>query len=302
MGQGEVLLKRLTGLLAHASVAAIVMLGGVACIALDAARPPPLQANIVWVARGEFCEPETVLPLPDNTLLVSNVCGFGEPGSGFLTLLDLNGRTLDWRIVDGLDAPLGMALNGDQLHVVDNNRVLIFRWPDYELLETVSLGTSVANDVAVAPDGTFYVTDTARHEVIRRSPDGARSVLTGEARFQNANGIELDGERLYVGGARLWRVDLRNDSVKVIGPPWLADIDGIEFEMDGTIQITPVAGPLIRYRSNKNVEVLSGEGVSSANHGYTANSHMALIPTGFDNTVIAIQLPVGPQEAQKDFR
>lgn len=276
---------------------AISVLGGVACTVLDAARPPPSPANIAWVARGEFCEPETVLPLPDNTLLVSNVCGFGEPGSGFLTLLDPNGRTLDWRIVDGLDAPLGMALNGDQLHVVDNNRVIIFHWPDYELVETVELETSVANDVAVAPDGTFYVTDTARHAVIRRSPDGSRSVLTGEARFQKANGIELDGERLYVGGARLWRVDLRNDSVTTIGPHWLADIDGIEIEVDGTIQITPVAGPLIRYRSDKNIEVLAGEGVSSANHGYATDSHMALIPTGFDNTVIAIQLPDSPQKA-----
>lgn len=296
------MLKRLTGLLARALVAAIVILCGVACTALDAVRPPPSPANIAWVARGEFCEPETVLPLPDNTLLVSNVCGFGEPGSGFLTLLDLNGQILDWRIVDGMDAPLGMALRGDQLHVVDSNRVLIFRWPDYELLETVDLGTSVANDVAVAPDGTFYVTDTARHEVIRRSPDGARSVVTGEAQFHKANGIELYGERLYVGGARLWRVDLRDESIRTIGPPWLADIDGIEFEIDGTIQITPVAGPLIRYRSNNNVEVLSGEGVSSANHGYAASSHMALIPTGYDNTVIAIQLPVDPEEAKNHFR
>lgn len=284
--------RRITALLGDTTVAAAVLVSVAACTATPAARPTPSAADVVWVASGEFCEPETVLPLPDNTLLVSNVCGFGEPGSGFLTLLDVDGQALDWRIVDGLDAPLGMALNGDQLHVVDNNHVLIFHWPDYELVERIDLETTVANDVAVSPDGKVYVTDTARHEVIVRSPDGTRSVLTGQALFQKANGIALDGERLYVGGARLWRVDLRRDSVETIGPDWLADIDGIEFESDGTIQITPVAGPLIRYRSDNDIEILAGEGVSSANHGYAANLRLALIPTGFDNTVIAIRLPV----------
>ena len=75
-----------------------------------AEMPPLAQADIAWVAKGEFCEPETVIPLPDDTLLVSNVCGFGEPGSGYLSLLNGDGDVIDWRIVDdGLDSPLGMT-------------------------------------------------------------------------------------------------------------------------------------------------------------------------------------------------
>ena len=167
-----------------------------------ATRPDPVAADIAWIASGEFCEPETVLPLPDDTLLVSNVCNFRERGNGFLTLLDKDGQALDWRIVEELDAPLGMALVGDRLYVVDNNRLLVFSWPGYKPLETIDLDTSVANDVAVAPDGVTYVTDTARHQVTQRSTDGTQSVLTGQARFTGANGIALDGDRLFVGGAR----------------------------------------------------------------------------------------------------
>ena len=91
--------------------------------------PEPAPADIAWVAEGEFCEPETVLPLPDDTLLVSNVCGFSEPGSGFLTLLAADGAVIDWRVVEGLDAPLGMALHSGQLFVIDLNRVRVLRWP-----------------------------------------------------------------------------------------------------------------------------------------------------------------------------
>jgi len=266
------------------------MLAILASALIGVGAPDPLEADIAWIASGEFCEPETVLPLPDSTLLVSNVCGFGEPGSGFLTLLGADGKVLDWRILDGLDAPLGMALLGDRLHVVDSNRLKVFRWPGYEPLHTIALETSVANDVAVAPDGRIFVTDTAGHQVIELQPDGSQAILTGEPRFNGANGIALHDSHLYIGGERLWRVDLRDHSVETIGPEWLADIDGIEFEPDGTLQITPVGGPLVRYCSEQDIEILAGEGIGSANHGYAAKLNLALIPTGFDNTVIAIRI------------
>lgn len=255
-----------------------------------AVMPAPREADIAWIAEGEFCEPETVLALPDDTLLVSNVCDFRATGNGFLTLLDRNGDAIDWRVVEGLDAPLGMALSGTKLHVIDRNRVKVFEWPDYRLLDTIELQTSVANDIAVAADGSAWITDTGRGQVISMAPDGRQSVYLDTADFRGANGIAVDGERLFVGGERLWCVDLATDTVMTIGPDWLRDIDGIEIEADGTLQVTPVGGPLVRLRTNGDVDVLGGEGVSSANHGYAPRLGLALIPTGYDNTVIAIRV------------
>lgn len=260
-------------------------------VILGSLLPAAQQADIVWVANGEFCEPETVLPLPDNTLLVSNVCGFAEMGNGFLSLLDGNGQALDWRFIQGLDSPLGMAQAGERVYVVDSNRLKVFAWPEFDLLNTVDLDTKVANDVAVKSDGTIFVTDTAGHQVIVVSANGDQSVLMGKPMFQGANGVHVDGDVLYVGGARLWRVDLLENSVEDIGPKWLVDVDGIELEPDGVLQITPVAGPLIRYCNQKVFEVLDGPGVSSANHGFASRLGLALIPTGFDNSVIAIRVP-----------
>jgi hypothetical protein len=260
-------------------------------VVLSPAAPEPEAAEIAWVVSGEFCEPETVLPLPDDTLLVSNVCGFKEPGNGFLTLLGASGEVLDWRRLEGLDAPLGMALRDGRLYVVDGNRVKIFEWPGYEWLKSIELETTIANDVAIAPDGSLFVTDTSGHQVIRITPDGTQSVLTGKPQFVGANGVAVHRGSVYIGGNRLWRVDLETLEVETVGPEWLSDIDGIEFEADGTLQVTPVGGPLIRYRSGQAVEILAGEGISSANHGYSASLKLALIPTGYDNTVIAIHVP-----------
>jgi len=250
--------------------------------------PEPQPADIAWIVEGKFCEPETVLPLPDDTLLVSNVCVSKPIGEGFLTLISADGDVLDWRVVDNLEAPLGMALVDGLLYVVDNNQVKVFQWPGLDLQSTIALDTKVANDIAVSRDRTVYVTDTARHEVVVISPELEQSLLTGEARFKGANGIHIKDEDLYVGGEYLWHVYLRDNTVTRIGPDWLADIDGIEMEADGTLQITPVAGPLVRLGAE--IEVLGGDGVSSANHGYSANLNLALIPTGYDNTVIAIKV------------
>ncbi len=255
---------------------------------LGAGMPDAENADIAWISKGEYCEPETVLPLPDDTFLVSNVCGFGTTGNGFLSLLDKNGSALDWRIVDKLDAPLGMALVGGLLHVVDNNQVKIFSWPGYRLKTSIAMNTTVANDIAVADNHTIYVTDTARGEVVVITADGQQSLLTGGAQFKGANGIHINGESLFVGGERLWQVDLADDSVTAIGPDWLADIDGIEIEPDGTLQITPVGGPLVRLVSP--IEILGGNSISSANHGFAPGLGLALIPTGYDNTVVAIRV------------
>jgi hypothetical protein len=225
---------------------------------LATGMPAPDQADVAWIAEGEFCEPESVLALPDDTLLVSNVCVTRPIGSGFLTLLGKDGEVIDWRIVDELDAPLGMALQ------------------------------KVANDIAVGPDDSIYVTDTARGEVIVISPQLEQSVLTGQPQFPGANGIHIDDDELYVGGEHLWHVDLRDNTITRIGPDWLADIDGIEQEADGALQVTPVAGPLVRLDTE--IEILGGDGISSANHGFAPNLGLVLIPTGYDNTVIAINI------------
>ena len=256
--------------------------------ALAAEMPAPIQADVAWVAEGDFCETETVIALPDGTLLVSNVCGFSETGTGYLSLLDQDGTVIDWRAVDDLDSPLGMVFSNGLVYVVDNNRVKTFRWPGFAPVSVIALDTAVANDLAVGPDDSIYVTDTARGEVVVVSPGLEQEIFIEAGLFPGANGIHLSDDNLYVGGARLWHVDLNDLAVTTIGPEWLADIDGIEEEADGTLQVTPVGGPLVRLGDPP--EVIGGDRVSSANHGYSASLGLALIPTGFDNQVIAIRI------------
>lgn len=253
--------------------------------------PAALDADVAWTVTGEFCEPETVLSLPDDTFLVSNVCGYSADGTGFLTHIDAAGVVTDWRIVDELDSPLGMAMLDDKLYVVDRNSVRTFTWPGFEPSGIIELSTRVANDLAVAEDGTIYISDSAAAAVTVVHPDGVSEVLDSGIDFTNANGLALDGDTLLIGGQRLWRYALQSGDVTTIGEAWLSDIDGIELEADGVLQAAPVGGPVVRLFADGRVQVLGGEGVSSANHGYSPTLGLVVVPTGFDNTVIALRIP-----------
>ena len=156
-----------------------LLLPSLTAVALAAAGPAQLDADIAWVASGKFCEPETVLPLPDDTLLVSNVCGFGEPGSGFLTLLDADGQTLNWHIVARLDAPLGMALHDGRLYTVTAEQRLAIRPVEVKLMQpeyaVITGGVSggervVVSDLLPAIDGMLLQTvddDTVQQRLQR---------------------------------------------------------------------------------------------------------------------------------------
>ena len=76
--------------------------------------PCPIQPNVAWAADGKYCELETVLALPDDALLVSNIRGFESTGDRSLSLLDARGNAIDWRVINELDAVLGMALKAGE--------------------------------------------------------------------------------------------------------------------------------------------------------------------------------------------
>ncbi|MGW2249644.1 hypothetical protein ACWCXH_05535 [Kitasatospora sp. NPDC001660] len=80
-------------------------------------------------------------------------------------------------------------------------------------------GPHLANDIAVGPDGTAYVTDSFAPIVYRVGPDGTASVLVRDDRLTpkpgtyGLNGIVHRGGRLVVGkwdDGTLWQVPLRD--------------------------------------------------------------------------------------------
>jgi hypothetical protein len=168
-----------------------------------------------------FDAPESVKYDPDLDLwYVANINGtpVGKDGNGYLSRLKSDGSvdSLKWIAggVNGvkLDAPKGMALQGDTLWVADITNVRGFNRRTGAAVATVAVkGSKFLNDIAVGPDG-LYVTDTGfegsakglEHtgpdRIYRIAPDRSVSVALQSDSLTGPNGIAWDaaGNRFIV--------------------------------------------------------------------------------------------------------
>jgi len=165
-----------------------------------------------------FAAPESVLHDPtDDVYLVSNIVGDpgAKDGQGFISRVSPAGEVLELRWIDGghegatLNAPKGMGLLGDTLVVADIDAVRLFDRSSGDPIGSWEVdGATFLNDVAVAPNGTIYVSDTGvgfnggqpedtgTSGIHAFSADGSHRTLdTGDQ--TGINGLAAAGSRLY---------------------------------------------------------------------------------------------------------
>ena len=196
----------------------------------EAPSPPVLLREVGFLA------PQAALHDPDEDVyLVSNSNGAaGEAdGNGFISRVSPEGARVTLKWIDGangvgLDAPKGMALWGDKLYVADINLVRSFDRKTGEPLGKVAILTAHDLDaLAVAPDGTLYVSDTGqlgpKTELGKRKGKGKGSepqAASSDAIYAvDARGVS----RLVVKGAELGQpTGLLADAAGL----WVANLSG----------------------------------------------------------------------------
>lgn len=178
-----------------------------------------------------FSQPESVLHDSEaDVYLVSNIAGDpgAKDGEGFISRVSPAGEILELRWIDAADddvelnAPKGMGLLGDTLVVADIDAVRLFDRDSGAPIATWPVdGASFLNDVAVAPNGTIYVSDmgvvfsggeakdTGTTAIHAFSPDGSHRTLDIDDE-KGINGLAASGARLYgvtYGTGKIFRIE-----------------------------------------------------------------------------------------------
>jgi sugar lactone lactonase YvrE len=197
-----------------------------------------------------------------------------------------------------LNAPKGLAIRGDSLFVADIDSERIFGRESGQPLGAWGVpGATFLNDLATAPDGTLYVTDTGfKAGASGFEPTGADALyrfealkpvkVAGGSDLGAPNGVASDGQRLFVvtfGSGKVFRV-AGNGSLDEIPQAGLGQMDGIVILDDGSLAISSWAkGAVFRYwtegdRQGQLVQ-LGAPLESPADIGYDAARKRILVPS-----------------------
>lgn len=287
-------------------IATLAALGaGEACRPADkGGAEAPIRAAFV----GGFLTPESVMwDSAQDVYFVSNINGApnAKDGNGFISRVGPAGIVMDSAFMTGLNAPKGMALVGDTLWVTDIDAVRAFNARTGAPVATVAVpGAIFLNDIAAAPDGSLYVTDTAirfgaagvehpgTDQIFRIARDRTVTLAAKSDTFARPNGITWDaanGRFVVVpfGGNSLfaWKP---GDAPTVIGTG-PGQFDGVEIA-HGAVWVSSWADSSVyRYVNGQGTNLIKGV-PSPADIGYDAKRNRLLIPIFTGNRVEIWQL------------
>ncbi|HEY7194195.1 MAG TPA: SMP-30/gluconolactonase/LRE family protein [Gemmatimonadales bacterium] len=258
-----------------------------------------------------FQTPESVKwDSAQDVYFVSNINGApnAKDGNGYISRLGPDGRMMDSAFIKGLNAPKGMALVGDTVWVADIDQVSAFNSRTGAPVATVKVpGAIFLNDIAAAPDGSLYVTDTAirfgangqvehpgTDQIFRIGPGHQVSVAIKNDSLGRPNGIAWNAanQRFIVvsfGANTLLAWKPGETSVTRLGTG-SGQFDGVEITRDGAVWVSSWADSSVsRYAGGQSTSLIKGV-PSPADIGYDARRNRLLVPIFTGNRVEIWQL------------
>jgi hypothetical protein len=291
-------------------------------VSLDAQAPPPGIAAggpaPLWTVSADLAAPESAYyDAASNAVFVSNINGqiLDKDGNGYISRLTPEGKVVNIRWATGLNAPKGMRSAGGILWVTDIDEVVGIEIASGRITSKVKVeGAAFLNDLATAPDGTVYASDSQVY-AIYAVRDGKSSVfVSGADVVETPNGLLVDGGRLILGtigpvapgggrgggrgaggppapAGRLYAFDLKTKQRTVITTQPIGGIDGIEPDGSGGYLVTDVVGSkLLQVTAAGVPRTLLTFTAGGADFGYVASRRLAVVPFLFGNSVSAWNL------------
>ncbi len=267
-----------------------------------------LNLEHMWDTEPVFQQPESVVyDIVRRSIYVSSINGAPDAadGNGFISLVANDGKVEKLKWVDGLNAPKGLALRGKQLFVSDINELLVIDVETAAVIKRFSASEkSFLNDVAIASNGTVFVTDTATNRIYWLH-QGEFDVWLEDPRLAAPNGIYIDNNNLMIGSwgnptdgwntdvpGHLLAVSLETKAISDFGTAdSVGNLDGIVKCSESSFLLTDwMTGKLLQLDADGSVETLLELKQGAADMVLLRSKKMLLIPQMADGVLKAYRL------------
>lgn len=275
-------------------------------IATDAIAAP--KVTLAW-SIGGLQQPESALYLPaEDAYLISNINGAPMElnGKGYLSKVSAEGKLLQQKWVQGLDAPKGMGYFNGTVYVADMQQLVQFDSATGEVLARYKAPQSkMLNDVTVDESGSVFVSDLVGGGIYRLR-DGELSLWLSPEQLPHPNGVQIQDNQLSIAS---WGEGMQADfsttklgSVYQLSPgahakaqpgqlhlvqAELGNLDGLEHYADSWLTNDWFSGQIFAVKDSKAELVLeAGPGASDI----TVAGDKLLVPRMFDGLFEVYQL------------
>jgi hypothetical protein len=254
---------------------------------------------------GSFHFTESCTFDPERNLILSMNAGERSEGAapdGFVSLINPDGsvHTAKWigATRDGLDLvnPIGSAIRNGVLYTVDSGFVRSFDLETGRPLRSVEVpGAGFLNGIAVADDGTAYVSDTRPGELVWKvTPDGESSVFAEGDPLALPNGVAMDNDgNVVVVNVGSNAVITYDPAGNIVRTEYAAESgsDGVVVLEDDTKYVSSVRyGSVSRLSPGAEAEVIATGIPSAASMCYDSVQHQLVIPMNPNNALAFIKL------------
>ncbi|MGK7395682.1 MAG: SMP-30/gluconolactonase/LRE family protein [Candidatus Cyclobacteriaceae bacterium M3_2C_046] len=265
----------------------------------EAAMDQEVSISQVWASDTVLQTPESVLyDQNGDVIYVANINGQdprAKDGNGFISKMNTEGGVTDLQWATGLDAPKGMGIHENALFVTDIDQLVEINLETGEISNRFPVeGAQFLNDVAISPEGVVYFTDSDQAK-IHQLENGQVSVVVEGSQLNRPNGLFYQDGNLMLassGDQQLKRVDLNSKEVAVL-VDGIGHGDGVVPDGEGNFIVSSWQGEVFFISQDWDKTQLldtRDQEINSADIDYIIDQNLLLVPTFFDNRVVAYSL------------
>jgi DNA-binding beta-propeller fold protein YncE len=233
-----------------------------------------------------------------NQVYVSNINGkpTDKDGNGFISIIKDDGSIQQLKWVEGLNAPKGMTIVGENLFVTDIDRVAIINIEQGKIINLIDVpGAKFLNDMVADNAGKVYISDMNTNQILLLEK-GKISLWLGDEALVNPNGLAMENGKLLVGCRNyLLQIDPETKKINFLVKE-TGGIDGLIPIGNNQYVISDWSGKIQLVGANTVLLVLQNtteQQIQAADLGFIEKKKIILIPTFFDNRVSAMKLNLG---------
>ena len=274
----------------------------------DMASEPVEENDAMSVTFEQVWATDTVMQTPESVIYdesrdavyvanIGSVNADGSDGDGFISKMMPNGEITELKWVTGLNDPKGMGIHEGMLYVTDIREVAVIDIESGEINDTYPVeGAGFLNDITIDTGGTVYFTDSDTDK-IHMLENGQVSTFMSDSSLQRPNGLFAEEGQLLLASANGGYFAPIEMETKEVQAPWMTEIpsaDGIVKTTDGNYVVSTWQGEVhyvnaANQESQKLLDTKAQE-INSADIGYVPSENLVLVPTFYDNRVVAYRL------------